>query len=50
MSMRTTIDLPDDLLRAAKVRAAERDESLKKLFERALRTELGRPARTSPPR
>ena len=40
--MRTTIDLPDDLVRAARVRAAEGDESLKELFTRALANELGR--------
>lgn len=40
--MRTTIDLPDDLVRAARVRAAESDESLKELFTRALAKELGR--------
>lgn len=38
--MRTTIDLPDKLLRAARVRAAESDESLKDLFTRALTKEL----------
>ena len=39
--MRTTIDLPDDLMRAAKSRAAERGESLKELFARAVAHELG---------
>lgn len=43
--MRTTIDLPDELVRAARVRAAESDESLKDLFTRALTKELGRPVR-----
>lgn len=41
--MRTTIDLPNDLLRAAKTRAAERGERLKELFTRALARELGLP-------
>jgi hypothetical protein len=41
--MRTTIDLPDDLIRAAKARAAERGESLKELFTRAIVGELGGP-------
>jgi hypothetical protein len=39
--MRTTVDLPDDLLRAAKSRAAELGESLKDLFARAVAQELG---------
>lgn len=43
--MRTTIDLPDELVRAARVRAAEGDETLKELFTRALAKELGRAAR-----
>lgn len=38
--MRTTIDLPDGLVRAARVRAAESDETLKELFTRALTREL----------
>lgn len=39
--MRTTVDLPSGLLRAAKARAAERGESLKELFARAVVHELG---------
>jgi hypothetical protein len=39
--MRTTIDMPDGLMRAAKARAAERGESLKELVNRALAHELG---------
>jgi hypothetical protein len=39
--MRTTIDMPDALMRAAKTRAAERGESLKDLVNRALVHELG---------
>jgi hypothetical protein len=38
--MRTTIDMPDALMRAAKARAAERGESLKDLVNRALAHEL----------
>lgn len=45
--MRTTVDLPGDLLRAAKVQAAQRGESLKDLFIRAItyEVEVARPAR-----
>jgi hypothetical protein len=39
--MRTTIDLPTDLMQAAKVRAAERGENLKDLFTRAIAHEIG---------
>lgn len=39
--MRTTVDLSNDLMRAAKSRAAERGESLKELFARAVAHELG---------
>ena len=42
--MRTTIDMPDALMRAAKARAAERGESLKDLMNRALAHELGLPS------
>lgn len=42
--MRTTVDLPDDLMRVAKTQAAERGESLKDLFARALIHEMGLPA------
>lgn len=38
--MRTTVDLPDDVLRAAKIRAAERGETLREIFVRAVRREL----------
>lgn len=41
--MRATVDLPDELMRAAKARAAARGESLKELFERAVATEVGHP-------
>lgn len=39
--MRTTIELPPSLLRQAKVRAAQRGETLKVLLTRAVVTELG---------
>lgn len=42
--MRTTIDVPDALMRAAKARAADRGESLKELMNRALAHELGLPS------
>lgn len=35
--MRTTISLPDDLLRAAKVKAAHEDRSMSSILEEALR-------------
>jgi hypothetical protein len=42
--MRTTIDLPPNLMRAAKARAAEDGESLKDLVGRAVAREVGLPA------
>lgn len=39
--MRTTIDMPPTLMRAAKARAAEHGESLKDLVNRAVAHELG---------
>lgn len=42
--MRSTIDMPDPLMRAAKARAAERGESLKDLVNRAVARELGMPS------
>jgi len=38
--VKTTIELPDPLLRRAKATAAQRGESLKDLFETALRSHL----------
>jgi hypothetical protein len=38
--MRTTVDLPEELMRAAKAEAAQRGESLKDLFARAVAHEL----------
>ena len=46
--MRTTIDLPSDLMHAAKVRAAQRGESLKELFARAIAHEVGTAGQTRP--
>ena len=43
--MKTTIELPDELLIAAKRRAAETRSTLKTIFERGLRRELSRAAR-----
>jgi len=42
--MRTTIDMPTPLMRAAKARAAEQGESLKDLVNRAVAHEVGMPA------
>jgi hypothetical protein len=42
--MRTTIDMPSTLTRAAKARAAEAGESLKDLVNRAVAREVGLPA------
>jgi hypothetical protein len=39
--MRTTIDMPSTLMRAAKARAAEQGESLKDLVNRAVAHEVG---------
>jgi len=46
--MRTTIDLNPDLMQAAKVRAAQRGETLKDLFTRAIAREVGNPGRARP--
>lgn len=45
LCMRTTIDLNDELLRAAKRKAADEGVTLKEIIERALRSALG----TKPP-
>lgn len=42
-TMKTTIDLPDDLLRAAKIRAVESNVTLKDLIAQALRSALAAP-------
>ena len=46
--MRTTVEFPPALMRAAKARSAERGESLKSLLSRALAVELGRGSGASP--
>lgn len=46
--MKTTIDLPDELLRQAKATAALRGESLKELVTVALRAQLERHGATPP--
>ncbi|MGO1193354.1 MAG: hypothetical protein ACTMHH_05705 [Nesterenkonia sp.] len=38
--MRTTVDIPDELMRKAKVRSAEQGETLKELFVRVLEREV----------
>lgn len=38
--MRTTVDLPDELMRKAKIRSAERGESLKDMFVRIVEREV----------
>ena len=47
MKAKTTIELPEDLIIAAKRRAAERRTTLRTLIERGLRAELRRG--TGPP-
>jgi hypothetical protein len=42
--MRTTVELPPALMRAAKARSAERGETFKTLLRRALEAELAMPA------
>jgi hypothetical protein len=44
--MRTTIDLPDDVLRQAKIAAVERGTTLKELVGQALTRELGLAAKS----
>lgn len=46
--MRTTVRLPDELLRRAKRHAAETGQTLTSLIERALRRELQRPRPDAP--
>lgn len=50
--MRTTVELPPELMRAAKARAAEQGESLKDWFTRVVASALGRgaPATVAAPR
>jgi len=44
LCMRTTIDVNEELLRAAKRRAAQERRTLRDVLEAALRTYLGKPA------
>lgn len=46
--MKTTVDLPEELLVAAKKHAAETRSTLRALIERGLRKELSPPARRAP--
>lgn len=43
--MRTTLDLPDALMREVKIRAAQQDRKLKDLVEELIRVGLGQPVR-----
>ena len=44
--MRTTLDLPDELLKRAKIEAVERGTTLRDLMGAALERELRQPARS----
>ena len=46
--MRTTVNLADELIRAAKARAAEENATLGEIFERALRQYLAEPQPQEP--
>jgi hypothetical protein len=46
--MRTHVNLPDELMRAAKKRAAEENTTLREIFERALRQYLAGPQPQKP--
>ena len=48
--MRTTLDVPADLFRRAKARAAARGESLKTLLTRAVAAEVGQDHGSAAPR
>lgn len=48
--MKTTLDLPDDLVRELKIRAAEEGLKLKDLFADLLRLGLSQPAAPQPVR
>lgn len=53
-AMRTTLELPDDILRRAKIEAVERGSTLRQLVIDALQREIARPERprkriTKPP-
>lgn len=46
--MRTTLDLPDELLKRAKIEAVERGTSLRELVGAALERELNQPPEPKP--
>lgn len=48
--MRTTVDLPDDLMRKAKSRSAQRGETLKQMFVRLVEKEVGADSSPAPRR
>ena len=48
--MRTTLDLPDELLKQAKIKAVERGTSLRDLVGAALERELKQPSEPKPTR
>ncbi|MBI3375033.1 MAG: hypothetical protein HY017_25205 [Betaproteobacteria bacterium] len=48
--MRTTLDLPDQLVKRAKIKAIERGTSLRELVGAALERELDRPSEPKPMR
>jgi hypothetical protein len=48
--MRTTVDLPDDLLKRAKIAAVRRGTSLRELVGTALERELSEPEHGAKPR
>lgn len=48
--MRTTLDLPDELLKRAKIEAVERGTNLRDLVGAALERELNRPSEPKPRR
>jgi hypothetical protein len=47
--MRTTVELPPELMKKAKAHAAARGESLKTLLTRAVASELGKSMRSDEP-
>jgi len=49
LQVKTTIEIPDELLIAAKKRAAETRSTVRALVERGLRREIQRPSGTKPP-
>ena len=47
--MKTTVELPDELLRAVKVRAAQESRKLKDVLAEVIACGLAQPSATSPP-